>query len=124
MTENMVPKKRGRKYLDRCALCEKITIRSDGCSEGAFYHDGKKYRRIRVGDSGDMMENNVDLKKRCPDCYARPGHYHHHGCTCERCPVCGETFAFCSCEGAYDLGPGDATEFHVPDDDKHTGEDA
>jgi len=32
---------------------------------------------------------------RCPDCGAKPGHYHHIGCDMERCPVCGTQLIGC-----------------------------
>lgn len=86
-----------------CDVCGKVMSQSEGCDAGSFKDsDGKTYPRIRAGDPGDIFAKNTDPTKRCPSCHALHGHYHHHGCECERCPVCGETFAFCSCEGSYD----------------------
>lgn len=36
-------------------------------------------------------------KKRCHDCYVKPGGLHHPGCDAEECPACHGQLISCGC---------------------------
>ena len=36
-------------------------------------------------------------RRRCGDCYAVPGNYHHFGCDIEECPRCHGQLISCMC---------------------------
>jgi hypothetical protein len=66
-----------------------------GCAASPCIHNGKRYARIKVGDKGDFYEGIPDAE--CFECFAEYGHYHHPGCDCETCPVCGCAWVICDC---------------------------
>jgi hypothetical protein len=37
----------------------------------------------------EPRERRFGARRRCGDCFVRPGEVHHHGCDAERCPACG-----------------------------------
>jgi len=76
-----------------CDICKKEMLTADGCKRLPIIHDGKEYEPIKVGDEGDWYEDG----ERCRDCGAKAGHYHHPGCDCERCPICGGQLITCGC---------------------------
>ena len=82
-----------------CRHCQREMRTAVGCKKVPITHHGKKYDPIKVGCEGDFFEGMGD--GRCGDCGAKPGHYHHSGCDCERCPVCGGQLISCHCEDAY-----------------------
>ena len=72
-----------------CDVCGQDPLNSKGCRVGTIFAAGRKYKRIPFyGDPG----------KRCYDCNALSGHFHHWGCDDERCPVCGGQLIGCDCE--------------------------
>ena len=60
--------------------------------------DGTIVNRIPVGGPGDWFE-----KGNCTDCGAPQNSYHHEGCDCERCPVCGCQMLSCDCWSEYSV---------------------
>lgn len=55
---------------------------------------GVEHPRIRYGEERD--DRGAD-RQPCHDCAVVKGQYHVPGCDVERCPVCDEQAAFCSC---------------------------
>jgi hypothetical protein len=80
-----------------CEICKKDMKRANGCKPSVFIHEEKRYKRIKVGDTGDFYED-YDKNIHCTDCGAKYGHYHHDGCDCERCPVCSRQLLSCNCD--------------------------
>ena len=80
-----------------CGHCNGDMLAVDGCKILAVRVGGVDYTPIKVGGEGDFFEgDNHDV--RCGDCGAKYGHYHHPGCDCERCPVCGGQMIGCCCD--------------------------
>ena len=87
----------------KCELCGRDMLDSTGCAVSTVHIAEKVYKRIPVGGHGDFLES-ASAKARCGDCGALMGHYHHWGCDCERCPVCGMQLIGCDCEDVYAQG--------------------
>ena len=81
----------------KCKVCKNDMNTADGCKPSVFTYDGKQYERIKVGDAGDMYEGD-DVDSLCTDCGSKHGYYHHDGCDCEYCPVCGRQLLTCGCD--------------------------
>lgn len=84
--------------MGKCSYCNNDMLTSDGCIPLKIQYKGHTYNRIKVGDDGDFYEQFYsDKELRCGDCGAKLGNYHHPGCDCERCPVCGLQLISCDC---------------------------
>jgi len=81
----------------KCKTCGGNMLKVDGCKPSVFICDGKQYERIKVGGAGDFFED-VGADFWCDDCGAKRGHYHHTGCDCEKCPICGGQLLSCGCD--------------------------
>lgn len=82
----------------KCECCGRDMSHADGCGVSFVVIGGKRHQRIKYGAAGDMFPRQYG---RCGDCGARHGYYHHAGCDCERCPVCGEQLISCSCDAVF-----------------------
>jgi len=82
--------------MNICTVCGKEMQIAAGCVEIIPIRKGNiRIARIPYGGNGKNTSG------RCTDCGVTAGHYHHFGCDCERCPVCGGQFAFCDCWTKY-----------------------
>lgn len=80
-----------------CKICKGDMVKVEGCKPSVFVCDGKEYVRVKVGDANDFYEGG-NSNTRCTDCGAKFGHYHHCGCDCECCPICGGQLLTCGCD--------------------------
>lgn len=83
--------------MAKCRYCMREMLIADGCGYTKVECNGKEYDRIKVGDEEDFFFGD-DPEMRCTDCNAKMGYFHHAGCDCERCPVCGGQFISCDCD--------------------------
>jgi len=78
----------------KCMDCKKVMLTAKGCT----------YTHIKINNL--WYERNTkhwqDPDKRCHDCAAKYGQYHHYGCDMERCPKCGGQLISCGCNGDVD----------------------
>lgn len=79
-----------------CDICNRDMKVTDGCNKAEIIYKGVSYEPVKVGDYGDF-NYGMDEESRCGDCNAKYGHYHHFGCDCEKCPVCGGQLISCDC---------------------------
>lgn len=80
-----------------CKICKGDMVKVEGCKPSVFVCDGKEYVRVKVGDADDFYEGG-NSNTRCTDCGAKFSHYHHRGCDCECCPICGGQLLTCGCD--------------------------
>lgn len=84
--------------MAKCEYCNQDMLKCDGCTKSTIIlSDGKKYKRIKMGDDEDFYCGFTDKNEKCHDCGASIGHYHHFGCDCERCPKCHFQLISCDC---------------------------
>lgn len=76
-----------------CKYCKRDMLKTSGCTFTKF----ELRNRIVVPRQKVGEEDRIKPGKRCGDCGALYGNYHHFGCDMERCPVCGMQAAFCDC---------------------------
>lgn len=79
-----------------CKDCGRGMKESDGCRKFAIpMKDGTVADPIKHGEEtrSDWGQDG----KRCHDCGAKPGYYHHPGCDVEECPGCGGQLWGCEC---------------------------
>lgn len=85
--------------MAKCECCKREMLTADGCAVEKIHIGGKIYPRIKCGAPNDLMQ--VPNGRRCFDCGAKTGFFHHWNCDAERCPACGEQLLSCDCEDVY-----------------------
>jgi hypothetical protein len=68
-----------------CIDCDLEMTTASGCTLSEVTIEGAQYARDRATD------------RRCGDCGARSGGFHHLGCDLERCPRCRRQLITCGC---------------------------
>ncbi len=96
---NRTAKEKEIKTMAKCKICNREMLVANGCTVSVLFQSGKKYQRIRVGDPEDWKP--VKKGKRCTDCNAKYGHFHHFNCSHETCPICKKQLLVCECENIY-----------------------
>lgn len=81
--------------MAKCKYCKKDMLRANGCTISDINLIDGTYKRIKYGDE----DKNLDLgsEKRCSDCGAKKGYYHHLDCDVEQCPRCKGQLISCGC---------------------------
>lgn len=79
--------------LPVCKLCGGRIGSTVGCRTRTISFKNKTFKRIKVGDEGDLYEGKKDAV--CQECGAHFGKWHHFTCSIEKCPVCGGKYATC-----------------------------
>lgn len=83
--------------MAKCQYCEQDMLKAVGCFRHTYHlTDGTEVPAMKAGEGDDWVEAG----ERCGDCGAKHGHYHHMGCDCERCPICGGQMITCGCDYA------------------------
>ncbi len=77
-----------------CEDCQQEMNTAEGCSADALILNDQRYARFRM--------RTDDGPRRCGDCRASSGGYHHLGCDMERCPRCRRQLISCGCVQAED----------------------
>lgn len=80
--------------MSECSACKKEMTTADGCIRIPIIHDRVEYEPVKIGDKSIWIQ---DDGHRCHDCGAKYGEYHHMGCDCEQCPICGGQLISCGC---------------------------
>jgi hypothetical protein len=96
ITEEEIKKWQSNEIGALCKECKQGMRESDGCREFPIpMKDGDTLAPVKHGE-----ETRADWGrdgKRCHDCAAKVGHFHHPGCDVEECPKCGGQLWGCEC---------------------------
>ncbi|MCI8992992.1 MAG: recombinase family protein [Eubacterium sp.] len=77
----------------KCRVCGCSIGKTVSCRIWTISYQGKKYRRVKVGDPGDPYEGKKTGK--CAACGVNFGRFHHADCEKEICPICGKQLISC-----------------------------
>lgn len=87
--------------MAKCSTCRRDMLSADGCVGEPFEIDAKTtLTPIRYGDEtryGSDWSRTLLAGKRCHDCNAIIGAFHHPGCDMEECPNCHRQAIGCGC---------------------------
>lgn len=67
----------------------------DGCVSEVIHIEEIEYASIRYGEG--TWAKDLDPTRRCHDCNAAWGNFHHPGCDMEECPKCHGQLISCGC---------------------------
>ncbi len=85
-----------------CPDCNRGMLVADGCTKSTIMIRRTRYLRLKYASEqralfGREDDGTVKAGKRCHDCGAKTGHYHHLGCDVEECPHCHNQLISCGC---------------------------
>ncbi len=82
-----------------CSICSEEMNEADGCILNPVPTVDGPLDPVPFGkEVNPVMEAFRDGKpRRCGDCGAMPGFYHHGGCDIEECPRCDGQLLSCDC---------------------------
>jgi hypothetical protein len=69
--------------MAKCTDCRQEMLKSNGCT----------IKKLMPLDPVARIPHDGDRK--CHDCGAAPGKFHHFGCDMEKCPTCGGQIISC-----------------------------
>lgn len=90
-----------------CRDCEQEMTTAEGCTADAVRLRGEIFPRSRY--------TYARPGRRCGDCGARRGRFHHLGCDVERCPKCHQQLIGCGCSWSRSWEDEDAESDPVSD---------
>lgn len=79
-----------------CQVCEREMLTATSCTVSVLHIDGEPCPAVPYGKE-TRYGRIVSTLRRCHDCGAQPGGFHHLGCDWAECPHCHGQLITCTC---------------------------